>query len=227
MRRFFRTLWRINAVLICVAAVLVAFVCAVASYYIIKEVGGRSSEPRNAAVIGDRPESKRTDWTISSASRLDGTNTVRCALISQDYYSGIGFSKDSSATRNYLHYDLSTDKTRWALPNHNSVVIRQEDYYFPASPYDQRSARWVSYLVASKDTNHDRKLASDDLLDFAISLPDGSDYTVLISELDSVFETALVNDVELLVFYRKHGSSFVSRLNLTSKQIIVTHDLID
>ena len=228
MNRFFRALWRINAVLICVASILVVSVSTVAAYYVIKNI----LQPTNMHGVAKAEEPNvlpsEKDWRISRTERIEGSNIVRCEVSSGDYYRGGSFSKGStSAIRNYLYYDLTSGAVSWLLPASTPVIIAKEDFYFPDSPVESREVKWTSFTVADKDTNNDGQLSSADLLSYAVSRANGTAYLVLLNDLDEVLDATLVGESELVVFYRKGGKSFVSKIDLKEQKVISTTSLLE
>jgi len=219
--RFFRILWRINAVLICLASILAIFVCAVAAVIIVEEITRRGSS-RAASII----EPAKTDkLKVSDVHEIEGQNVVRCSLNAEDSDGEGSCSRGTTTvTRNYLYCDLLSGATHWLLPNNASVILSQEDFCFPA---DKKTVRWTSFRVVEKDTNHDGILSGSDLESFAVSQPNGTSYAVLLTGMENILESKLIEENKMIVFYRKEGVVFFSTIDLKEMKIKSTQNIYE
>ena len=226
--RFFRFIWRINAILICLASVLVMFVCAVASYFIFKEIVGHASFGCSSPTAQETPQAIEKKLEISDARTIEGTTVVRCSLNSvSSYRDGGSFSSrksDTTTMRNFLYCDLVSEETHWLLPNNIAVILSHDDFWFPQ---EKGSIRWTSFKVVDKDTNHDGILSSSDFQSFAVSQPNGTRYTVLITDIEDVMESKLLEENKMIVFYRKNTGVFFSMIDLAEMKVTSTRNIFE
>ena len=223
--RFFRILWRINAILICLASVLVVFVCAFASYYIFQELS-RSSSGSGGTVAKESDQAMEKKLTISDANTIEGTNVVRCSLdsVEIDRAGSFSCSTGTTTTHNFLYCELLSGATHWLLPNNNAVILEHHDFCVPP---DKEIVRWTSYRVVDQDTNHDGVLSGSDLESFAVSQPNGTSYTVLITGIENVMESKLVAENKLIVVYRKKEGVFYSMIDLNEMKVGTTLNIFE
>lgn len=229
MKRFFRIIWKVNAILICLVGLMLTAMLAFGLFGMAQSMT-RTNESGAVAVHTEPPSAKETaNLTIDKAEELDGTRIVRCSVQSGNPERGkIGsFSSGytASATCNYVFYDLTTNQPTTLFPTNNNVVVESQDFYFPAEPCDKRVTKWTSYVVADKDTNHDSFISSDDLKSLAIAHADGKDYHVFLSDLDRVLKTELIGENDFYVFYEQDKSIFVTRIDLAAQKIIQTQKI--
>jgi len=218
MEKLFRILWRINAVVILLTGISVCLICTVLGYYFVNSIP-RTNTPTLAKADEQSTVQSAKEWKITSAERIQRGNIIRCELSSGNYYKGGSFSsRDTAATLNYLYYDLASGNSRWLLPTFNSVINAKDDMYFPGIPLDERSLRWTSFTVAEAGAHS---------LSYAIANPDGTSYRVLLKDVDEIINASLVDEFDLVVFYRKSDKSFVCRIDLKDQKIISTTDLFD
>lgn len=213
MNRFFRILWRINALIIFLAGL---GALAALGFVLVMTVVSRPSTP-HAKVAGSSADLDKLKWSISGTRQLDGTDLFRSALTTSREYFGSGGS--SYQTRNFRYYDALTGEMWWLLPNQSSLITENEDYCLPTQPSEHRTILWSSYCIAEQDTPNDKKVS------FAVSQANGKNLTVLLPGIDHVLESSLLGPTDLVVFYRKDDKYLVSRIDLTKGEVLSTKDL--
>jgi hypothetical protein len=120
----FRYLWRVNAVLILIAAGAVTFGVGA---LLVSEFGSRSAMKREAeaglAVAGAQADPR---LTLAPAVVLSGTRVIRAQLML--YRGGGGFSSSGSIeTRNLLFLEPGDKAARWLLPDNQHVISDNPD----------------------------------------------------------------------------------------------------
>ena len=122
-QRVFRYLWRVNAVLILVAAGTVTFGVGT---LLVSEFGNRTAMKREAEagiVAGPQADLR---LSLAPAAILPGTQIMRAPLLS--YRAGVGFSSGSyTETRNLLFVDPAEKQARWLLPDNQHVISANPD----------------------------------------------------------------------------------------------------
>lgn len=223
MKRFFRIVWKINAVFILLAGLLLilGLGMVLVSFMLPRTFDGPSISVTKPGETAHEDEK----LVVSTVEELAGTAIVRC----QVQTSGTGRSEmssfgsgTSSVIRNYLFYDLATDQQTSLFPTTEAVISDCTDYYFPDQPSDKRTVKWTSFVFADKDTNHDGRISNDDLKSLAVTHADGTDYNVYLSNLDQVLKTDLANENTLIVFYEQNGSTSFARIDLAGHKILLT-----
>jgi hypothetical protein len=161
--RAFRYLWRLNAVLILVAAGAIMFgVGALA----LSQLHGRVALKREAetgplpAAVGD------PRLFLGQASLVQGTTVMRAdLLLRQD---GGGFSSSGYAeTRNMLFVDPSETDSRWLLPDDKHVIVEHSDV-IKKEP-DHQADRTVATVALVKAVDVDRQTGKGRLVLFGPS----------------------------------------------------------
>ncbi|MGZ8811638.1 MAG: hypothetical protein ACXW29_10915 [Thermoanaerobaculia bacterium] len=123
---FFRYVWRINAVLILLAAAASVWLIAV---LVISEIGSSIRRRQVAAAtppIAGKPESKNLH--LSGLSPVEGTSVFR-AMLSSERPGKIEISSGGYApeTRNMLFVDASTGVAKWLLPSDKELITWNTD----------------------------------------------------------------------------------------------------
>jgi hypothetical protein len=133
-QKFFRYLWRIDAILILLAAGAVTFgICAL----LISELGGRTAIKRNAEAGVPVAAEPRTDLFLGHAQAVTGTPVLRADLtVSRE---GAGFSSGGySETRNILFIDPAQRAAYWLLPDNDHVIGERSDVKDEKDPTRER-----------------------------------------------------------------------------------------
>jgi hypothetical protein len=123
--RFFRWIWRINAVLILVAAA--AAVCGVVAF-VVSEV--QSSVRRHDAVAAAPrvvANSESAQLHLGGFSIIPGTSVYKALLTSGRGGIDIGSSGYAADTRNILFVDLATGAGKWLLPSDDQTITFDEN----------------------------------------------------------------------------------------------------
>ena len=122
--RFFRWVWRLDAILIFVAAGAISFWVGA---LLVSEFGAGSDWRQDAAagpVVATGEGA--SDLVLGRASVVQGTNMMRAEL--GVHRPGGGFSSGGyNETRNILLIDPGDTAARWLLPDHDHVITENSD----------------------------------------------------------------------------------------------------
>jgi hypothetical protein len=156
--KFFRYLWRVDAILICVAAGAVAF--GVGALLVGQLMAG-AARRREAAVgplVGKVDSSEQL--ILGRGEPVAGTNVIRANLISHD--GGSGFSSGGYAeSRNTLFIEPGAREARWLLPDHDHVIVQSMDIVLEEPA---KQGRTIATAALVKPRGGDRQTTSGLLL---------------------------------------------------------------
>jgi hypothetical protein len=160
-QRFFRVLWRANAILILVAAGAVTFGVGA---FLVAEFGSRSALKREAeaglVVAGPQADPR---LSLAPAIVLSGTHIMRAQLVL--YKSGGGFSSSGyGETRNLLFLEPGDKAARWLLPDNQHAITDNPDMV--ADEDDSKAKRIVATAALVKPTTGQLDVAKGKLLLF-------------------------------------------------------------
>lgn len=198
-RRFFATIWRINAIVLLVVGVLACVVLVSTAFLFYKDATRtRHADDVARVAVGGGVPSKAT---LGNFDSLPKTSVLRAPLrVTQSYSIGSG-SKEASSVRNYLFYEPSTRTTRWLKPSMDSLIV--QTWSVPEDESRESRLNWVAnvYAVVASDTSGDGVLTESDQIQIASSNPDGSNFRVLVEKADRVNEARLLAADKVLVLY--------------------------
>jgi hypothetical protein len=224
--RVFRTIWRLNGVLILLAFVLVGGMALLAAT--TSAVWSRPNRAPPAAVMPVTGEK----LFFGSVETVDGSSFVLIPLEARR--PGAGFSSGSShvtETRNLLFYDASSGVAHWLRPDHSAVIVNHEllrESGATQRKWDSKPSgandpvRWVRYDLATADTNGDGQVDVDDVRQIAVSGPDGKEFTIVLERIDDVLGYASPESGKLVVFFRRGDSEFAGEISLSARKLVRT-----
>jgi hypothetical protein len=133
-QRFFRYLWRVDAVLILLATGAIAFGIGA---LLFEEFGGRAAMRRNAEAGVPVAAEPRLDLILGRAESIRGSAVLRADLtVSRE---GKGFSSGGYAeTRNILFIDPTQKSAYWLLSDNDHVIGERSDVKDEKDPTRER-----------------------------------------------------------------------------------------
>lgn len=163
-QRAFRYLWRINAVLILVAASAITFGVGA----LLAAQFGASTARTREAESGPLASAGTSDprLFLGQASVVPGTVFMRADLLL--HHEGGGFSSGGYAeTRNILFIDPGEKQARWLLPDDKHVIVETSDV--ATNEAEGKPKRSVATVALVKAMDADRQTAKGQLLLFGPS----------------------------------------------------------
>lgn len=163
-QKVFRYLWRINAVLILVAAGAITFGVGALLVTQFGASSARTREAQSGPLAGSGTSDPRL--FLGQASVVPGSPFMRADLLL--HHDGGGFSSGGYAeTRNVLLIDPGDEDARWLLPDDEHVIVESSDVV--ANEGESKSKRTVATLALVKASGSDRQTAKGRLLLFGPS----------------------------------------------------------
>ncbi len=160
VQKFFRYVWRVNAVLIFVAAAGVSFAVVTFLWLEFGGTAGRSrvfdaAPPMGSADSGDR-------LLLGDVSLVEGTNILRGELTADRSGAGLSSSGGYAEIRNLLFVDSQTHEARWLLPDDDHVITAHPDV--ARRTEDGKTGRPLATLALVKPAHADLDVADGVLL---------------------------------------------------------------
>ena len=192
--RFFRWVWRLNAILIFVAAGAITFGVGV---LLVTELGARSAW-RQEATAGPVVAAGGDDsnLVLGRASVVQGTTMMRAELVV--YRSGKGFSSGGySEIRNILFIEPGDTTARWLLSDHDHVIAENSDVVKHED--EPKTSSTVATAVLVKKRGLDLEAAGGRLLLFD---PSGKSVVEVADGVRTVHAATLLDDDVAVLFER-------------------------
>jgi hypothetical protein len=152
--KFFRYIWRIDAILIFIAAAAAVFGVVM---LIVSEIKSSARQREAAATAPPVVENAaKKDLRLGGLTRIEGTSVFRAELTSArhgvEFASGGGYG---SETRNILFIDSADASARWLLPSDKEVITFDTAIADPASSDESKPPIATVILVKPYSDNPD------------------------------------------------------------------------
>lgn len=192
-QKFFRYLWRIDALLILIAMGAITFaVCAL----IFQEFSGRAALRRNAATGIPVAAEPRVDLVLGHAEAIPGTAVLRADLTVRA--EGKGFSSGGYyETRNIIFIDPTQKIAHWLLPDSDHVISERFDVKDHQEPERQKIVATAA-LIKARDGQ--TELVSGRLLLFDLT---GKNVVEVANDVRDL-HLATLNGNELSLLYERN-----------------------
>lgn len=221
--RFFRYLWRINGVLIFLAALLAVGILGVFALELM-DFGRHTSE--QAVKVDSDPEKEPEPPTLGTFLHVEGTPFLRAPFTFGEQYQYAKFSRSGGlySIRNYLFFDPETTEARWLFPKDRQLIVGthelHEDIQKDESKPPERRTIAFSYYTIDTDTNGDNQLTPEDKFSLAYSRPDGRDYTNVIGGINRILgDDTIERGTKHVVAYEADGKWLIAVISLRNFEI--------
>ena len=207
--RFFRHVWRFNALAIAGAAVGVILLSVYAAVSLFGEAT-RSRRVTQVVNVGEQ-ENISDEFSMGSAVPIAGSPYVRVPLYRGQSYPGSYYPKRSDQNVvNYLFLNTSTNQSKWLLDRVGQLIVESQILFnrVKATPEDARTGVGVLYVVIDRDTNGDNRLSERDAVSLAAGAIDGTNYRKLVENIEQLFSVQQIADDRVLVLYQKNQQTY-------------------
>jgi hypothetical protein len=203
--KFFKYIWRFNALVIAGAAV----VCMVVGVYFIILIFKEETRERrvtDVVNVGENAEVNE-DFVFGYPDTMVGTDYVKIPLYRDQSYDMQYYSKSSERNEvNHLFLNASNNESKWLLDGTNQLFISDmalSDKIEGLSTETNRTVGFV-YQLVEDDSDDDGRLTNKDAITISTSNADGTQYKNLIEGIDRLYSVRQIADDKLLVLYQKN-----------------------
>ena len=220
--KFFRLIWRINAVglaaLLCAAALIMAI-----------EILPRLTNTYDRTVF-ETVNVDTTDDTLHSQLRIESGPIIASlglipihAVLDQSYTQSGSYSGYEKSTRanavNFGLYDTSTGKQRWIFPTPDQL-LHNTRHLTPPCGHQDCPVTAFAFVVIAKDTNGDKRLTLSDAAALWLAAADGNGLTK-ITDLPSANTSITYADTNTLIV-SKAGDSELTMIHIDLRTLTQT-----
>ena len=207
--RFFKYVWRFNALAIAGAAIGVILLSVYTGFTLFSEAT-RTRRVTQVVNVGQQ-EKVSEEFSLGSAVAIAGTSYVRVPLYRGQIYPGSYYPKRSDQNVvNYLFLNTSTNENRWLLERVGQLIVESQILFnkVKSTPDEARTGVGVFYAVIDKDSNGDNRLSERDAVSLAAGAVDGTNYRKLIENIEQLYSIQQIADDKVLVLYQKNQQTF-------------------
>jgi hypothetical protein len=217
--RFFKYVWRFNALAIAVASILMVVLGLYAAATIFK-AETRPRQVTNVVNVGEKDKISE-EFTLGSVQTIEGTPYVQIPLYRGQSYASAGslYSKTSERnTANYLFLNTATYESRWLFDGAGQLITDSEVLFskLKRSPDEARTGVGIILTIVEKDSNGDNRLTDKDAVSLAVSDVDGGRYRKLVEGIERLHVVRQIADDKVLVLYQKDQETVFELYSLPS-----------
>lgn len=201
--RFFRNLWRLNAITIAICGLLGVAIALFAAVKIASDVFRWTYRAQDIARVKLADPAKpaiQTEFAAGQFRPVRGTTIAMAPLIAKQTYDYSYSSKDATSERNYVFYDTVSGISLKLLPQDTQIVLSHTE--LRADGEDGAAApKAMLFQLVETDSNADGILSHADKATLALSRNDGSELTRLDLAPTSMHGTIVTADGATLVIF--------------------------
>lgn len=208
-QRFFRYVWRVNALLILLGTVAI---CASIGSLLVSELLRSQNRHQDASAAPPvvRPESGEQLF-LGQLVQVEGTDTLRGELLASASGSSLGSGGYGSATRNVLFLDVQSKTARWLLQDSRHVISQSVDIRDRAS--EPSESRLIAEALLVKDFGSEDQEDEGTLL---LVDPAGRLVKTIARGVRSINHAQLSIDGQITVLYERNRKYVLARFDRSS-----------
>lgn len=216
--RFFKLVWRVNALVICIVALLAGLLSLYGLYSVLKD---QTRDRQVSDLLIVNPEQPVQEEVILGFPRaIAGTSGVRIPLYREQKTEVRYYSKSSNDNIvNELFVDSITGQGTWLFKGTGRIVLNSADIMQKLKT-DAPLVTAILYTLVDKDSDANGRLTSGDQISVGFSNPQGTSYTPLLDQIEKLFALEQVSDDRLLLLYVKNGESRMATYSLPGFSIV-------
>jgi hypothetical protein len=212
--RFFRQVWRVNALLILVAAAAATFGIGTLIWSQIENNIRRGSAQAVAPVV---PGKQTTgELRLGSLSPVEGTTLYRAVLSVPDRSVSFSSGGDSSETRNILVVDSATATSHWVLPTDKELIVYNEEVSRHETA-DTPAGRPVATVLLVKTNSPNAEAEEGRLL---ISDPAATDVRELVAGVRMVYGVSLSATGQIVIMFEQKRTFHMAIVDAGTRRLV-------
>lgn len=220
--RFFRLVWRFNALTIAAATVLVT---CIAAYAVLEQYRFRTRERHvTQTVRTDAPALTKDEWRLGEPRPLPGTDRIAIPLLREQAGNVSFYSKGSTDNIvNYFLVDTTAGNGRWLLPDNTALIVKT---LWLRSETTQTAAGGEGALIGGvvevipRDSNTDGVLSAKDQSNILHMGVNESQSRLLLEGATDIIAIEQVSAQQFTIVYEHEGKHFaITFSSVDAKQI--------
>jgi len=224
--KFFKYIWRFNALVIAGAAVLCILIFSFAAIKIFMDET-RERHVTNVVNVGENAKVNE-EFVLGYPDTMAGTDYVRTPLYRDQSYDMSYYLKSSGGDEvNYLFLNASNNESKWLLESTNQLFISDTvlSDKLKNLPAETNKAVGIVYSLVEKDSDGDGRLTNKDAITISTSSTDGTQYRKLIEGIDRLYSVKQITDDKVLVLYQKNKETVSELYSIPSMKQLSRHNI--
>jgi len=234
--RFFKWLWRINAIglflLLCTG--LFSFVKNQVER--ADRIGRMTPEPISSLAEDPKGVEK---WVLKNNMQIEGSSYKMLSLVSEyskvkaqdiSYYATTNnvMEYNNRMAKNILFLNQKNNHSSWLFKTNNQLILEcrslteggNAPYYIMRNGKNPK-AQLIYYTIINKDTNGDKIITTKDKKSFAVSKISSEGYKVIIHDIEQIISVSHMEESNSMsLVYQKDGMAYALKFDIEKFEII-------
>ncbi|MBN1967771.1 MAG: hypothetical protein JXR48_02110 [Candidatus Delongbacteria bacterium] len=216
--RFYKIVWRLNAIVILIAGIIAIFILLFVGYNFYRDFFGSRFVP-DAINVSENNNIQETR-SLGYLQRIEGTNFICIPFETDQTYAHSYFSKSLNSYRNYLFIDLETNEQNWLLENNNHLITQTDFIFENDGSLGKNKVLAIMYSIVKSDNNSDKMLNEKDKITIALSNTSGKNYYEILTSVDRLIGFNMVNENEIIIIYMNDSRGYSIKVSLEDYKIL-------
>jgi hypothetical protein len=234
--RFFRFVWKVDALIIFAAGALAALAVSVATYKMVQHSFFSSKRSGPTVDVVGQPDAKEM-LRLTKLVAIEGGPYLMVPLQSEPKSRQSGYGKEPASLRNYLFLNGDDLSMHWLL-SRNDHLINKRHFLCKTEPRMKRSGVTqeagseetcrvvgILYEIVKKDTDGDKRLTSKDEFTLVVSDSSGRNVQEIEEHVQALVGWKLLDTDLALLLYAKQGVYLAAKLSLRENKILERVDM--
>ncbi len=214
--KFFKYVWRYNALAIAGVASLCGLLAVFMVYDLVRNIT-RDREVSNVVAVetgSNTPAAVREVYKLGPPTLISGTSFMQAPLYREQYQARSYYNKGSTGNiANYMFLNVMTNQSTW-LMNGAGQLFLSNWALTERAPSDQAGpgkAVAMIYQLVDKDTNADGILTEADAKTVGTSGADGTGFKKILEGVPNINSLQQITGDKLMIFYER-GEDTISQI---------------
>ena len=216
--RFFRQVWRINGILICLAGVGACLAIVGGLLIVLVSELTRTRSKDETRLV--RQDATHSDWHLGNFESLTGAETLYASVTLEQEWRGSFRGKETSGICNYLFVRTTDKSSHFLLPDNKSILRELR----PLRGKQER-VEWLYCQRTALDSNKDGRIDQEDPFAVGFARPDGTDYREVLGGIDAVLGETRRGTNTFLLVYRQKQNIQIAEIDIPSRKVLVSKPL--
>ena len=234
--KFFKYLWRINA--IGLFLMLCTGIFTFVQHQIEKSDRRDRMQPEPISSLAEDPKGVEK-WVLKNNMQIEGSSYKMLSLVSeyskvkaQDraYYATTNnvMEYNNRMAKNILFLNQKNNHSSWLFKTNNQLILEcrslteggNAPYYIMTNGKNPK-AQLIYYTLINKDTNGDKIITTKDKKSFAVSKISSEDYKVIISDMEQIISVGYTEENNSMsLVYQKDGMAYALSFDIEKFEVI-------
>lgn len=122
---------------------------------------------------------------------------------------------------NVLFFTGDKLNSQWLYKEHKNLIEQIDLLNSHQNGYDNKTTQAIYIRVIRHDSNNNGELDSNDNNTLALTRPDGTDYTEIITDIEALIDRDTSNNArELLILYQSKGQVILKKFSLVTFKLL-------